>query len=118
MEDNMTEQEKKEAFLTAQMNSLFNSSLFNNQFGGGNNLSSAAMGTITGTSITQSNAAYANQLYNINSMQQAAYKQQDLKEILQLDIKHLVEEERAELMLELMDMDDERLMLFKLFLSR
>lgn len=115
----MTEQEKKEAFLTAQMNSLFNSSLFNNQFGGGNNLSSAAMGTITGTSITQINAAYANQLYNnMHSMQQAAYKQQDLKEILQLDIKHLVEEERAELMLELMDMDDERLMLFKLFLSR
>ena len=100
-------------------NNLYNNILsqacttVNNQQG----FAQAAIPTHLSQSL-QNNASYANQLYNMHSMQQAAYKQTDLKEMLQFDIKHLVDEERAELMIELMNMDDDRLMLFKLFLSK
>ncbi len=63
---------------------------------------------------SQQNASYANQLYNL----QQAVQPIDYKELLELDIKHLMDEERATLMIELMHLDDEQLMLFKLFLSK
>ena len=65
-------------------------------------------------SLQSQNASYANQLYNL----QQAVQPIDYKELLELDIKHLMDEERATLMIELMHLDDEQLMLFKLFLSK
>ena len=65
-------------------------------------------------SLQSQNASYANQLYNL----QQAVQPIDYKELLELDIKHLMDKERADLMVELMHIDDEQLMLFKLFLSK
>jgi len=97
----MTEQDRQEAILAAQINAVMN--MANQQ----NNLAAAQ----------QKNAAYANQLYNMNSLQQSALRASDMKEMLRLDISHIMDKERGDLMVKLMDCDEDALMRLKLFLG-